>query len=78
MQPQLMGNIIIGDTEGLELKILVRLHLWCESLLRVSGDRCSWGMCTDKYSAAMHTGERPSMHDCMNKHCPLFCCNYSL
>lgn len=36
-----------------------------------------WGMCKDKYSAEMHTGERPSMHDRMNKHCPLFHCNYS-
>lgn len=24
----------------------------------------------------MHTGERPAMHDRMNKHCRLCCCNY--
>lgn len=42
------------------------------------GDWWSWGMCGDKYSAEMHTGDSSSIHDRMNKHCPLSCCNYCL
>lgn len=45
--------------------------------LRISG-HWSWGMCRDTYSAEMHTGERPSMFDCMNKRFPLSRYKYNL
>ena len=68
---------IVSKSKAENLKAL---HLW---ILSGMGSWCRfsiwhWGICRDKYSAEMHTGERPALHDCMNKHYFLSCCNYGL